>query len=117
MRSAASGPGKPLSHCGRLAGGRRLGLGVLLAFTVKGIFTTTLMVAALMAAGPEEGHDALLNVHVLVWLAVGIGGYAALRRTHGSGRDSGMSRRDRGKNYKHALASRMGRNTKPVNTN
>ncbi len=78
MKSAASGPGKPASHRGWFAGGRRLGLGVLLAFTVKGIFTTALMVVTLAAASLEEGHDALLPLYLVVWLAVGIGAYAVL---------------------------------------
>jgi hypothetical protein len=56
---------------------------VLLAFTIKGIFTTGVMVMALLAAMLDEGNDVLL--HVLVWLAVGIGGYAVLGGTHGAG--------------------------------
>ena len=65
--------------------GRRLGLGVLLAFTVKGIFTTAVMLGAVAAASLEEGHDVLLPVHILVWLAVGIGAYAAFSGTNEAG--------------------------------
>ena len=87
MGSTASGAGKPSLRCEWFAGGRRLGLGVLLAFTVKGIFTTVLMVAALLAASLEEGDVPL--PHILIWLAVGIGGYAALGRAHRGGADEG----------------------------
>ncbi len=76
VKSAASGFGKPAAHRGWLAGGRWLGLEVLLAFTVKGIFTTALMVVTLAAASLEEGHDVLLPLYLVVCLAVGIGVYA-----------------------------------------
>ncbi len=94
MRGAVTGTGKPTSRCGWLASGsHRLGLGVLLAFTVKGIFTTALIVSVLLAGSPEEDHDVWLNMHVLIWLAVGIGGYATLRKKHGAG-DSKPEGRD-----------------------
>ena len=54
--STLSDSGKPAPRSRRVAGGRRLGLGVLLAFTVKGIFTTAAMVMALAAAKMEEGY-------------------------------------------------------------
>ena len=47
MRTAAPGTGEATARCGGFAGARWLGLGVLLAFTVKGIFTTALMIGAL----------------------------------------------------------------------
>lgn len=81
--SAVSDPGKP-ARCGtRVAGGNRLGLGVLLAFTVKGIFTTAAMCMALLAPKLEEGYDVL--PYVLACVAVCIGGCAALGRTHRAG--------------------------------
>ena len=76
---AAPGPVRPSPRWGWPGGGRRLGLGVLLAFTVKGLFTTALMVAALSASAADE--DAYVLPHVLCWLmAVGIGGVATVRR-------------------------------------
>jgi len=54
VSSAVSGFGESAA-CGKgSAGARRLGLGVLLAFTLKGIVTTAAMVMALLAVWPDE---------------------------------------------------------------
>jgi hypothetical protein len=49
-----SGSGIPGLCSRRIAGSRRLGLGVLLAFTVKGIFATAAIVVAMLAATRDD---------------------------------------------------------------
>jgi hypothetical protein len=70
------------------ARGRRLGFGVLVAFTVKGLRTTALMLLALLAATASGGTEML--PHLLVWLIACTGGFALLR---GSGPQANGSER------------------------
>jgi hypothetical protein len=63
---------------GWLARGRQLGFGVLLAFTIKGLCTTTLIVYTLLA-GANDGGAAGVLPFLLVWLIVGVAGLALLR--------------------------------------
>jgi len=61
-KGAGSGAGKPSARTVRFSGARRFGLGVVLLCTVKGVTTTTLMVAALYTGiGKMEQPIALLG--------------------------------------------------------
>ena len=66
--------------------GRQLGVGVLIAFTVKGICTTAMIVAAIFAAADDGGLA--MTPHVLLWTVACIGGFCMLggwRRLRHSG--------------------------------
>jgi hypothetical protein len=56
--------------------GRQLGLGVLIAFTVKGICTSTVIIAALFAS-MDEGSTEMFP-HLLAWTIACIGGFCML---------------------------------------
>ena len=56
--------------------GRQLGLGVLVAFTVKGVCTTAMIVFALFVAMDESGTE--MFPHLLVWTGACIGGFCVL---------------------------------------
>ena len=58
------------------ARGRQLGVGVLIAFTVKGICTTAVILTAMFAAMDDSGSD--LFPHLLVWTVACIGGFCML---------------------------------------
>jgi len=65
---------------------RQLGIGVLIAFTVKGICTTAMIVAAIFAAADDGGLA--MTPHVLLWTVACIGGFCMLggwRRLRQSG--------------------------------
>jgi hypothetical protein len=64
----------PASHWS--ARGRQLGIGVLIAFTIKGICTSAMIIAALFAAMDDSSAD--LFPHLLVWTMACIGGFCML---------------------------------------
>lgn len=58
------------------ARGRQLGIGVLIAFTVKGICTTAMILTALFATVDESATE--MMPHVLLWTVACIGGFCML---------------------------------------
>jgi hypothetical protein len=60
----------------RFARARQLGIGVLIAFTVKGICTTAMILAALFAAVDDNADE--MFPHLLVWTVACIGGFCML---------------------------------------
>lgn len=56
--------------------GRQLGLGVLIAFTLKGICTSTVIIAALFASMDESSTE--MFPHLLAWTVACIGGFCML---------------------------------------
>lgn len=77
------------------ARGRQFGVGVLIAFTLKGICTSAVIVTALFAVRDEGGAD--LFPHLLVWTVVCIGGFCMLggwRHTRRRGAEELLKRID-----------------------
>jgi len=82
------------------ARGRQLGVGVLIAFTIKGICTTAVILTAMFAA--MEDGDSDLFPHLLVWTVACIGGFCMLggwrlgrnRTVQAPSHDSALTRND-----------------------
>lgn len=66
------------------ARGRRWGLGVLIAFTVKGVVTTTLILGTLFAS--VDDSSAAVLPHLLIWTVACIGGFCMLGGWRRNGR-------------------------------
>jgi len=66
---------------------RHLGFGVLVAFTIKGLCTTTLIIYTL-AAGLEDGEPGLMPL-LAVWAIACGAGFALLRR-RGANKQTGQ---------------------------
>ena len=79
MRAVSMGDTQE-GDCGKpahwLARCRQLGFGVLLAFTLKGICTTALIISTLFAS-TEDGSVEMVP-HLLVWTVACIGGFCML---------------------------------------
>jgi hypothetical protein len=79
MRAVSMGDTQE-GDCGKpahwLARCRQLGFGVLLAFTLKGICTTALIISALFASTEDGSVD--MVPHLLVWTVACIGGFCML---------------------------------------
>ena len=58
------------------ARGRRFGLGVLIAFTLKGICTTTIILTALFSTLDDSVVE--MAPHLLAWTLAAIGGFCLL---------------------------------------
>lgn len=76
--------GKPAHWLARC---RQLGFGVLLAFTLKGICTTALIISALFASTEDGSVD--MVPHLLVWTVACIGGFCVLGGWRSARRRSG----------------------------
>jgi len=70
------GSGNRAQNGNWFARGRQLGIGVLIAFTVKGLCTTAMILTALFAAVDESATE--MMPHVLLWTVACIGGFCML---------------------------------------